>query len=88
MISAFIDSNASDGMYGTVPAIFAKRFNVLNIINFSNVNFSLNKSVKNESSMVLTPVFYIFLNKKIRRAIFGKIFDPTSDVATMTRSKN
>ena len=38
--------------------------------------------------MVLTPVFYIFLNKKIRRAIFGKLFDPTSDVAAISRSKN
>ena len=50
MYSAFVDADASDGLYGTVPAIFAK------------------------SSMVWTPVFYIFLNKTIRSALFGKAF--------------
>jgi hypothetical protein len=37
--------------------------------------------------MVWTPVFYIFLNKNIRYAIFGKTFDSKRDDTSMSRGK-
>ena len=37
--------------------------------------------------MVWTPVFYIFLNKIIRYAIFGKTFDSKRDDTSMSRGE-
>jgi hypothetical protein len=38
--------------------------------------------------MVWTPVFYIFLNKTIRRAIFGELFDPVTEASSLSRGEN
>ena len=50
-----------------------------------NVSEGLNGTIPAilaKSSMVWTPVFYIFLNKTIRAAIFGSAFGTTTEVST------